>query len=650
MRRGGFLCAATLPLSGERSAQTLARAERSARLKKAAQSIYNDSMPKKAIKPILAYCVNLAGRVLKPKRIRQIKYILRQLLQPLTGQGRIHKARQAMERQDWDAARKLWAEARRRKPAQPTAYVEGAKTLSHCRRENDAAELLLHWFKQYGTSNHSACATAAMLIANHAASATLQERMFGKLVHVLAKSDAGSYILFDRLFAVTSAINWQQQPHQYAPFRAQLQRVWSELPRDDSNTFWFGLALGFVDEELTAAQVERLLQLEFGKLGWLLCEHPFHTKTIASFRAYAQALTDNPVPDYLPETSRRKLGVLLTVIDYALLNRLRQKLLPMTKQTPTRSDAARPKRKIRIAVCVSGQLRGYRRTFASWRNLGLENHDADYFVHVWKRIGRKIPRTPSKDQLQRIFAEAFGDAYAEALRRYGVPELEHIYPELSHYFVGGGDYVTQAELQRFYHTDAVVVEDDAAAPFRDFNNPGKMYYKVEQAYNLAMESGKDYDLIVRMRPDKGISPHTVVDWGEIYEDCERNAIVFADGGTYLTENLAMADQVACGTGPGMAAYSTAFSKTNSEQGLISEFLQPARFRAHRNFAYALLEEGFRVKPLSKAGVRWGPLHDPERLPTSAIKALLQQDINDRKRHELDAVFLAAVEKDLAAER
>ncbi len=552
-------------------------------------------MPKRVIQSILVYCANLAGRILEPKRrIRQIKW----LLQPTAGQTRIQKVRQAI------ANRK-----------------------------------------------HKKAREAATTIVNHAINPVLSYPVFGTLVHNLVKSDASNHILFNALFSISGKVNWHERPDKYASFRSQLKQVCNKMPQDDDNVFWFGLALGFVDEELTAAQVESLLLLEIGKLGWLFCDHPFHAKTIASFRAYARAAVDDPaVANTLPEASRKKLGIVLACIDYGLLDKLRHVLLPMTKQAPTRADAVRPNRKLRIAVCISGQLRGYRRAFASWHNLGLESHDADYFVHVWQRIGRKIPRVPIRIQLQRLFADAFCDVYADALRQHGAQNVERTYPGFFHFFTAGGDCVTQAELQRFYRTDAVVAEDDAAAPFCEFNNPKKMYYKTEQAYRLAMASGKDYDLIVRIRPDKEIlPPYATIDWGKVYEDCERDAIIFADGPLYLVGNLSLPDQIACGAAHGMAAYSTAFSKTNSEQGLIAEYVNQ-RFQPHRNFAYALLEDGFGARALSKAGVRLGGLQDPARLSASEVKALLQQDIGKRNRHELDAVFLAALEKDLAAER
>ncbi len=442
---------------------------------KAAQLVYNDSM-RKAIKPILVYCLNLAGRELKSKRhIKQIRRLLQliagqthtqKIQQAIADSKYVQKIRQAIEQQQWDAACALWTKVHRGEPTKLTGSAEGEKALAHCRRENDTAKRLLKQAEEHGKLDYNACKEGAMIIANHAITPVLQERLFHELARALMESAAENRVLYHALFLDHGKVNLSQKPHKRAPFRSQLRQIWLEMPQDDDNVFWFGLAMGFVDEEPTASQVESLLLLELARLGWLFCNHPFHAKTIASFRAYARAATANPAMlNTLPEASRNKLGIVLAGIDYGLLNKLRHVLLPMTKQAVTRGNAVRPKRKLRIAVCISGQLRGYRQVFASWHHLGLERHDADYFVHVWRRIGRKIPLIPSKGHLQRLFTDAFCDAYADALRQHGARDLERAYPGFFRFFTAGGDCVTQAELQRFYRTDAVVAEDDAAAPF-----------------------------------------------------------------------------------------------------------------------------------------------------------------------------------------
>ncbi|MFA9370033.1 hypothetical protein V3G68_25695, partial [Escherichia coli] len=48
----------------------------------------------------------------------------------------------------------------------------------------------------------------------------------------------------------------------------------------------------------------------------------------------------------------------------------------------------RGQRKLRVAICVSGQLRGYTNALRSWRSNLLRGVDYDLFVDSWERIGR----------------------------------------------------------------------------------------------------------------------------------------------------------------------------------------------------------------------------------------------------------------------
>lgn len=46
------------------------------------------------------------------------------------------------------------------------------------------------------------------------------------------------------------------------------------------------------------------------------------------------------------------------------------------------------RRRLKVAVCVSGQLRGYRQALATWRRAFLPMIDATLFIHSWRSVGR----------------------------------------------------------------------------------------------------------------------------------------------------------------------------------------------------------------------------------------------------------------------
>ena len=69
---------------------------------------------------------------------------------------------------------------------------------------------------------------------------------------------------------------------------------------------------------------------------------------------------------------------------------------------PRPFDPARPgapaiiaerSRPLRVALCVSGQLRGYKEAFPSWPSLGLDDHQVTTFVHTWQSVGQNWTRT-----------------------------------------------------------------------------------------------------------------------------------------------------------------------------------------------------------------------------------------------------------------
>ena len=55
-----------------------------------------------------------------------------------------------------------------------------------------------------------------------------------------------------------------------------------------------------------------------------------------------------------------------------------------------------------------------------------------------------------------------------------------------------------------------MLKDDQAEKFKGWSNSKKMHYKIHACAELARHGGRDYDLIVRIRPDM---PLTYVGFG-----------------------------------------------------------------------------------------------------------------------------------------
>jgi predicted Zn-dependent protease len=294
-------------------------------------------------------------------------------------------------------------------------------------------------------------------------------------------------------------------------------------------------------------------------------------------------------------------------------------------------------RRLRVALCVSGQLRGYEAARSTWSCLGLDGHDVDTFVHTWANIGRKLPVPP---HCARAFDGAFLQIFQDAFRDRGRESMEDMYPNLFDWF-RRSSVVTVADLSKFYETPYVVVEDDELDPFRDMPNHVKMYYKAEGAWEIAQATGNEYDLAIRIRPDKSFFPGHVIDLREIHVACLKERKILADGGAFLHYDvrLGMGDQFAIGTAEAMNFYSRAYSITKEAKQKPS-YGYPVDVLSHETFAAAAFYNGIIVEQLPQ--LAFGSPLDLGRIEDAELRRLLEVDIASRTPSTLDQALLMAV--------
>ena len=166
---------------------------------------------------------------------------------------------------------------------------------------------------------------------------------------------------------------------------------------------------------------------------------------------------------------------------------------------------------MRVAVCISGQMRGFEQAAPSLVERVIRPLGADVFVHTWSDIGlsnnihnRLLPH-PMRPHLKRYanlpdFREHFPSSYARLVRDQGV--------------------VTRAALERAYGPCTAVIEDypDDEAAFFGTYPPSSLlelqpkakwslplFYKIFACNELKRRAetaaGAPYDLVVRVRPD-----------------------------------------------------------------------------------------------------------------------------------------------------
>jgi hypothetical protein len=297
------------------------------------------------------------------------------------------------------------------------------------------------------------------------------------------------------------------------------------------------------------------------------------------------------------------------------------------------------KRQLSIALCISGQLRGYEDAFRTWQDLNIVKHNVETFVHTWDTIGTK---SLFANHAHRAFSGHFMLAFKDAAIKIGHDSMESRYPRLFGWFKAEA-YVSQSQLSALYRTDNIVIEEENSVKFQNFTNSEKMYYKVWACSKLIED--KYFDLIIRIRPDRAIASAKGLDWNEIYCECAAKPLIFTDYPHTITRDglYIVGDQFAVGTMESMRIYNETyiFSKKASEQNLPGF---PQRYLPHLNFAYTLFCHGIETRQLP--GLEFGAFCEPQKMDDATLEQLLIADSADRLDDPIDGALLDAHRRDM----
>lgn len=297
------------------------------------------------------------------------------------------------------------------------------------------------------------------------------------------------------------------------------------------------------------------------------------------------------------------------------------------------------RRRPRVAVCLSGQLRGYERVFETWRRTLLRVADCELFVHTWSKVGRS--GAEGFRATLPFAGTAFTAAYRDVALRHGFDEVKLLYPALFEELSASGT-ITADQLRDHYDTPHVVVEDDEGPPYEGWTNQQKMHAKIEKAFEMVEAADWEPDLVVRLRPDKPIHL-TAFSWRDLLAACERSATLFADSarGVHYAQ-LVIGDQFAIGSPSTMAVYSRTWSTYPllARAGLLA---CPEELSGHSSLAQVCWTHGIDVR---RAPLKFGDLQEAEPLGSSDIERCLRVDSEGRD-HPSDQELLRAVRADLA---
>lgn len=304
-------------------------------------------------------------------------------------------------------------------------------------------------------------------------------------------------------------------------------------------------------------------------------------------------------------------------------------------------------RRLRVAVCVSGQLRGFRSAIQSWDLLGLQEHDVDTYVHTWKVIGRRFP-----DALQahRVFTGHFLAVYKDVYHRLSRRGIETQYPHFSRLF-DGQEEVALDDLRTTYKTENIVIQDDRAADFQQLNTVMKMHYKIECCFADIARTRKDYDLILRIRPDLLVEGQIPLDLASLCQRSGRERVIYANFPAMISSGIVswrlgacvpmmIGDLFALGTPASMKSYGSVYSD-NLLAIQEDTFGLPKGFLAHTSLALLLMRAGVFVDEVP--GLRMVDFCEPSPIAPTVLRQALQKDMDTREPIPSDALLLAALE-------
>ena len=300
----------------------------------------------------------------------------------------------------------------------------------------------------------------------------------------------------------------------------------------------------------------------------------------------------------------------------------------------------RLRRKPKAAICVSGQLRGFRQSLETWKRSLLPALDATIFVSSWSRIGR-AGAEPFRYVLP-FEGSRFQHEYRAIGTEIGLPEMQERYPSLFAELDRSG-FVEKDELSRIYDTPHVHLDDDSNQPFDSFTNPEKMHFKIEQCFHMAEASGEEFDLVIRIRPDKPVEI-LALDWRDLVGATRGQALLYSETpmGVHFGA-LEIGDQFAVGGMDASRIYHETWSRAPRLAAFGLRMFHP-EFTGHVSLAQICWLHGIEVR---KAPIRFGKLQDPEALGADAIRIALLADAAARG-DSMDRRLIAANEQDLRA--
>ena len=309
--------------------------------------------------------------------------------------------------------------------------------------------------------------------------------------------------------------------------------------------------------------------------------------------------------------------------------------------------------KLNIAICISGQLRGYKQAFELLKHQLDKNEQIvyDVFIHTWEKVGAKIP-VGSGVHSERFFSGAFLSEWKKMIdiHKLSYEQIVNRYPRLLGHFKNNDNKVNVDELLGFYAARDVVVDDETDQRFSDFTNQDKMLYKIQACNEMSKKSDRQYDLVIRLRPDKMLKGFDKLDFQAIYRSCCENDVIYTDGGLNFlnwSNTPIIADQLAIATPNIMDYYANTFERHDKLVEQHAYGLPKNRF-GHKSIMYSLWANGAIIENLYEFIENLG-LSENMTITSEQVLAYLEVDAAGRNDLQ-DQKLIEAIKLDIEERR
>jgi hypothetical protein len=216
-------------------------------------------------------------------------------------------------------------------------------------------------------------------------------------------------------------------------------------------------------------------------------------------------------------------------------------------------------RSLNIAICVSGQMRGFELALKSWETF-FQGHEIKIFIHTWKNNGTTKKSFTKLDRIQPSYLRHS----LESLNKSSLSNQDRLLYNTVLEEIRPDKLVTEAKLKSIYgNNSSVVIEDEP----EDFTNHQKMYYKIFNAFDLT-KNDKEYDLYVRLRPDLVLDNIGPINLNEIYDKCSTEKCLYSEYGyTYAYYGFGVDDKFSIASRDVMSIYSSVWENFKKDNAL-----------------------------------------------------------------------------------